>query len=146
MPKSRRIKTTIKIGTFLGAAVFASNRFNESNMGFNNKEKFKANMNLIYPHFEFKGNEDGKSDRNYGDVVTRTQLQHVIQQCNNWNMNIKVLKNHEKDIIFDKQNKTSPIENEADIYVDISPMNKVIEFDQIGRKITVESGIKIKDL
>jgi len=38
------------------------------------------------------------------------------------------------------------ITNEADIYVDISSMNKVIEFDKLGRKITVESGIKVNEL
>lgn len=75
-------------------------------------------------------------------VVSKTQLEYVIRQCN--------ALDHCLEVIADEHLKKLPEEfakkYKSDVVVDLQKLKEVNAFDKEAKQITVESGIKVADL
>mmetsp|Transcript_6797 Transcript_6797/g.11442 ORF Transcript_6797/g.11442 Transcript_6797/m.11442 type:complete len:94 (-) Transcript_6797:1445-1726(-) len=64
------------------------------------KNVFERNMRLVFPNFKRQKKRLEKMHfRNYGSVVSRTQLEHVIRECNLHERNLKVMSDQRKLIL-----------------------------------------------
>ena len=77
---------------------------------------------------------------NYGEILSKGQLEYVIQQCNLHGRNLQVMPDGRKMRIgIDETLK--PID--CDVLVDLTPMNQILHVDQASKLVTVEPGITI---
>jgi len=94
-------------------------------------------MNLLFPQFRQQRRHPLKQHTsNVVDVVSRTQLEYIIKQCNKYDRCLEVS--------YGKRANNTPLKSH--IALDLSKMNDVLELDFNGKQITVQSGISISKL